>query len=97
MLTHHVHTPLLLTPLLGLLGCDLSATAQEWELDRTRVLAIRATPAEPQPGETVSFDALTYSPSGELGVAWYVCLGLDMFSTDCEPDETALAELQDLD
>jgi hypothetical protein len=89
--------PLLLAPLLGLLACSLERTAEEWELDRTRVLAIRATPAEPQPGETVSFDALTYSADGELGFAWYMCLGMEMFSTDCAPDEAALAELQGLD
>jgi len=86
----------LFVPLLVLLACSLEKTAQEWELDRTRVLAIRATPAEPRPGDSVSFEALTYSPDATLAVAWYMCLGLDMFSTDCQPDEAELAELQGL-
>jgi len=93
---HPRHT-LMFAPALGLLACNLDSTAQEWELDRTRVLAIRATPAEPRPGDSVSFDALTYSPDGGLAVAWYMCLGMDLFSTDCQPDEAALAELQGLD
>ena len=43
-------------------GCGGSDLAQEWQLDRLRILAVRATPAEPRPGDTVTFDRLLYVP-----------------------------------
>lgn len=66
-------SPLLLVPLLACGGIDL---AQGWQLDRTRVLGVRATPAEPRPGDTVTFESLVYTPAGETtaGVLWFACL-----------------------
>jgi hypothetical protein len=48
----------------------------EWQVDRTRLLAIRAEPAEAVPGEVVTFEALFGSPPDDpfdLSVAWFAC------------------------
>jgi len=61
--------PLVLALLSGCAGSDLP---QEWFLDRTRILAVSATPAEPRPGDTVTFQALTWSEEGEEGLRWSI-------------------------
>lgn len=61
--------------LIALAGCSGAEMAQEWQLDRLRLLAIRAEPAEPQPGETVTFTSLAYVPDGlEWTAIWFACV-----------------------
>ncbi len=59
-----------------LLSCGGETLSQPWQLDRIRVLAVRpsvdeepdmvfGTRAEPRPGETLNFEALTYAPPGD--------------------------------
>lgn len=77
----------LLLPLL-LTGCTVEQLAQSWQLDRLRILAVRATPAEPRPGDTVSFDSLLYVPFGEEleGVVWFACLPESADDFGCQLD-----------
>ncbi|MCB9777401.1 MAG: hypothetical protein H6742_02420 [Alphaproteobacteria bacterium] len=88
--------PVLLLGLpLALVGCGNNGLAQAWQLDRLRILGVRATPAEPRPGEAVSFEALYYLPGDdelELSV-WIACLpeGADDFG--CQVDPELLGEL----
>lgn len=59
---------------LVLLGCTDLGLPSESDLDRLRLLAVRTTPAEASPGETVSFEALTYGVGGhEVGRVWSRC------------------------
>ena len=70
-----------------ILGCSEDELSEPWQLDRTRILAVRptvqgepdlvlGTRAEGRPGETLSFEALTYTPDDEPigGVMWLACL-----------------------
>ena len=59
-----------------------------WQLDRLRVLATQATPAEAAPGETVAFESLVYQPDGESleGVVWFGCLNESATSFGCTID-----------
>ncbi len=74
---------------LTLTGCGADPLAQAWQLDRTRILAVRAEPAEPQPGDTVRFDSLVYTPAGVslVGTVWFACLpqGADEFGCELDP------------
>lgn len=82
--------------LLLLLGCAPSDMAEEWQLDRLRLLAIRAEPAEPQPGDTVTFTSLAYVP-GDVpwSAIWLACVaGSD---SGCEFDASVLEQLGDLE
>lgn len=83
-----------LLPFLGLIlsGCSTIDMAESWQLDRLRVLAVQAEPAEPQPGETVSFTSLVYLPEGaELeGVVWFACLPEAADDFGCAIDEDLL-------
>ncbi len=80
-----------------LASCDLGDMPQQWQLDRTRLLAIRADPAEPQPGDVVELQALSFAPGGDVGTLWYMCPDEEMFDPDCELDEDLAAELRALD
>ncbi len=75
-----------------LVGCEGSGLSQAWQLDRLRVLGVRATPAEARPGETVSFEALYYLPDGmELELAlWFACLPDNASDFGCAVDQEAL-------
>lgn len=92
----------LLVPLLalGLSGAcykrpDLD---DSWYLDRLRVLAAAAEPAEPQPGQEISFDALIWSPEGEPElVVWFACLPESSTDFGCTVDEEAMASLAGAD
>ncbi|MFT4977643.1 MAG: hypothetical protein ACI8S6_003550 [Myxococcota bacterium] len=83
---------LYLSLLAGCLSLDL---AESWQLDRLRILAVQAEPAEPQPGELVSFQSLVYLPPDLTleGVVWFACLpeGADEFG--CSLDESVLDSL----
>jgi hypothetical protein len=77
-----------------------------WQVDKTRILAVRADPPEVRPGEVVRFSALIGRPPAEtdpLSVVWFACpldesaaagCGGDLTGVDLEnPDPEVLAEL----
>ncbi|HCH65258.1 MAG TPA: hypothetical protein DFR83_20805, partial [Deltaproteobacteria bacterium] len=80
-------------------GCGGSDLAQEWQLDRLRVLAVRATPAEPRPGDTVTFERLLYVPPETTleTVTWFGCLPDGSIGFGCEFDPSILDAFADLD
>jgi hypothetical protein len=98
MLSPRPRPPLWLLPLL-LLGCGGNPLAQSWQLDRLRVLAVKGEPAEPRPGETVTFDSLLYLPEGQhlSLLTWFACLPEDSDSFGCTTDPTITEELAGLD
>ena len=92
--------PMIFTLLLT--GCGRAELAQNWQLDRIRILAISATVdqepdpvlgarAEPRPGENVLFDALYYVPLSEMisGAFWVGCLPESDLATGCDLDPGA--------
>lgn len=81
--------------LLLLLGCQSIDLADEWDLDRLRLLAVRAEPAEPRPGDTVTFTSLGYAPEGTWSAVWFACVaGSEM---GCSFDPALLEGLEDLE
>lgn len=70
----------------ALTGCAVDELPQESDLDRLRVLGFQATPAEPRPGDTVTFEWLTSAPTGRVGLVWEMCLN---------PADCPSAELRD--
>lgn len=76
-------------------GCAALEMAQTWQLDRLRVLATKSLPAEPQPGDTVILESLTYAPAGESvdAVIWFGCLADDATAFGCTIDETILEQI----
>ncbi|MDP6935115.1 MAG: hypothetical protein QGG40_19490, partial [Myxococcota bacterium] len=94
-------------------GCGSDSLSQSWQLDRLRILAVRAEatvaptvlfdqvdytsqpldstgPAEPQPGQTVSFQSLQFVPQGlEIETLWLACLPeeADDFGCDVSSDD----------
>jgi hypothetical protein len=47
---------------------------QSWLVNKPRILAVRAEPAEPRPGDTVTFEALFPDPTGEIATTlWVAC------------------------
>ena len=93
--------PHLLVPI-GLVACGAESLSQSWQLDRLRILAVRAEPAEPRPGETVLFESLVYMPFGQelAGTVWFACLpdGADDFGCQIDPSimESFSGDLEDL-
>jgi hypothetical protein len=62
--------------LVGLVGCRPDLDAPLSLVTGTRILAVRAEPAEAAPGETVSYEALVASPVGtvtDAAIAWSFC------------------------
>ncbi|MFZ5477142.1 MAG: hypothetical protein ACOZNI_10240 [Myxococcota bacterium] len=85
-------------PLLLLLACETEQLSQSWQIDRLRVLAVAAEPAEPLPGDVVTFSALVVSPVDPwAGTAWMVCLDPTDTSYGCQIDASALDEDADLE
>jgi len=95
---------------LMIVGCGQTEFAQQWQLDRVRLLAARgevvAPPdpvlgsrAEPRPGETLQFSSLRYAPEDvpPVGAMWIGCLTTGSSQTGCELDESAFQDLEDLD
>ncbi len=83
--------------ILGLLaGCQQIDLAEEWELDRLRLLAIRADPAEPAPGDAVTFTSLAFVPGGaEWSAVWFGCVAGS--EEGCSFDPALLEGLEDLE
>ncbi|NOY24967.1 MAG: hypothetical protein GXP62_03755 [Oligoflexia bacterium] len=90
---------------IALLGtaCGSQGLSQAWQLDRLRILAVRAEPAEPRPGDDVSFEALYYVPDGgNIALSlWFACLpqAADDFgcTMDSSVDSSALSDLAGID
>jgi len=84
--------PLLLGMVLP--ACERPDLSEAWMIDRLRVLAVQATPAEPRPGETVTFSALVSNPSGaDVAVLWFACLASSADDYGCATDMSALGDL----
>ena len=81
--------------LLSLTGCTALEMAQSWQLDRIRILAARAEPAEPKPGEQVSFTSLVFTPQDQAleSVIWFACLPEEANSFGCSLDSDLLDQL----
>ena len=63
-----------LAGLVGLAGCNPIEVAESWQIDRMRVLAVAAEPAEPRPGEVVTFRSLIVSPDKPVECSvWLAC------------------------
>ena len=77
------------------IGCSVNGLSQSWELDRVRVLGVRAVPAEPQPGEQTVFESLVDLPDGiEMEtMIWFACLPEDGTAFGCSTDLSALEDL----
>lgn len=86
-----------MTPLfLALLGCTAPDFAEEWQLDRLRLLAIRADPAEPKPGDIVTFSSLAYLPDeAEWSGVWFACMDGDAEGCTLDPALTEQLEHAD--
>ncbi|MFK7926541.1 MAG: hypothetical protein AB8H79_00015 [Myxococcota bacterium] len=84
----------LLTCVIGGTACTGADLPQESNLDRLRILAVRATPAEPSPGDEVTFEALTFAPDAHaVGLLWTLCQNpADCPSTEFR--ESAAARVQ---
>lgn len=79
-----------------LLACQQPDFSEEWELDRLRLLAIRAEPAEPRPGDVVQFSALRYVPDGaEWSALWIACVAGS--EQGCSFDPALLERLETID
>lgn len=78
--------------LLPLVACGGSGLAESYQLDRLRLLAVAAEPAEPRPGDTVTFSRLVYLPEGQGlgGLVWFACLPSAADSFGCQLDPTVL-------
>jgi hypothetical protein len=78
-----------------LLGCyEGPQLSDEWYLDRLRLLGVRAEPAEPRPGDVVSFVSLSYVPGGgPASLAWFACLDGERSGCVDDPDELELDDL----
>lgn len=77
--------------MLFLLGCAATELSQDWQVDRLRVLAVAATPAEPVPGDVVTFSALIVSPAVPLaGSAWFACSAESSSDYGCQVDPALL-------
>ncbi len=79
------------TLFLLLIACDDAFVSEPWRIDRLRVLAIAADPAEPRPGDTVTFRSLVVGPpEAPPGIVVYVgCLTGDP-SEGCALDGAAI-------
>lgn len=97
---HRLSITLPVLAALALTACDSPRTelSSSWMIDRLRILAVKAEPAEPGPGDTVTFEGLVVSPDLELElVMWIGCLGSDLDVFGCEIDATILDDIGDLD
>jgi hypothetical protein len=81
------------TLFLTILACTTSELSESWQIDRTRVLAVAAEPAEPRPGDVVDLRALVVGPE-EVGlVVWVACVTGDDDANGCVGDTSAFSEV----
>lgn len=84
--------------LLLLHACTTAEVSQAYEIDRLRILAVAAEPAEPRPGDTVSFSALVVSPVVPVALTtWFVCFLDGGADFGCAIDPAITEELAGLD
>ncbi len=80
------------------LACDSDPMAQAWQIDRLRVLAVAAEPAEPRPGDTVTMTSLTVSPAVPVALStWFVCVISEDADAGCTIDPTLTENLSTVD
>lgn len=74
-------------PGLLLSACTTSELSESWHIDRLRVLAVAAEPAEPRPGDRVTFTSLVVSPDVPVATTvWFACLtGGDDYGCSIDP------------
>ena len=77
------------------IGCTQDELSQNWQLDRTRILAAQAEPPEAKPGETVQFRSLVFSPETIESVVWFACLPDSATSFGCTIDPSLFSALQE--
>jgi hypothetical protein len=76
-----------------LLACTENKLSESWQIDRLRVLAVAAEPAEPRPGDRVTFTSLVVSPNVEVAATvWFACLTSEG-DYGCTIDESLLEGL----
>jgi len=89
-------TPAAISALLLLLaGCGAETLSQSYEIDRTRILAVKSEPAEPVPGQPAQLSALVVHPTYEMeAVTWIGCLAsaADAFGCDLSAVESLDAD-----
>lgn len=91
-------------------GCTRTELSQPYNLDRIRLLGVRAvvgessdpvlgTLAEARPGQTATFSALHYFPEGNDfgGAFWFGCVPDGELAAGCELDDAALDSFDGLD
>ena len=86
-------------PALFLLGCGPETLSQNYQIDRTRILAVKSEPAEPVPGEPAVLTSLVVHPEFELeAVTWVGCLAsaADAFGCDLSAFEELGDDLENL-
>ena len=73
--------------ILTLTACTTTELSEGWQIDRLRVLAVAADPAEPRPGDTVTFRSLVVSPDPVATTIWFACLtSPDDYGCDVDPE-----------
>ncbi len=81
-------------------ACTTVELSQSWQIDRLRVLAVAAEPAEPRPGDNVTFRSLVVSPDVPVAATiWFACL-LAEGDYGCDVDPAlldGLSSAEDLD
>lgn len=85
--------------LLMLSGCLTQSLSPAWFIDRTRLLAVRAEPAEPRPGDLVTFTSLAVDPAQDLLIVWTGCVLESSSSFGCDttdPDAISLLGVEPL-
>jgi hypothetical protein len=79
-------------------ACDIEPMAQSWQIDRLRILAVAAEPAEPRPGDLVIFTSLTVSPVVPVALStWFACVISEEQDTGCTIDPGALEDVSGAD
>lgn len=74
-----------------LTGCQAVELSPSWRIDRLRVLAVAAEPAEPQPGDLVTFSSLTVGPPDAWGMSiWMACFEPEDDDFGCTVDADVL-------
>jgi hypothetical protein len=93
--------------LTSLVACQRSDLARSWQIDRTRVLAVKAEVidqdgatsalAEAQPGETIRLSALIVHPDAATSALWIGCDSEEASPFGCTPSEELFELLGALD
>ncbi len=86
--------PPIAAALLALSACQAETMSQSYRIDRTRILGVKAEPAEPAPGDSVIFSSLVVHPEFPIAsVTWLGCLAAEAGEFGC--DLSALTDLSE--